>query len=185
MEQAQARRLKASGVPARFRGMDVSQAKPGVREWVERVKAAGGGGEGLVLFGPRGTGKTADACAALADLAAMWPVAYATSSRLIAACRDFGVSDPLAVYRGVTVLLIDDIGAEAATNWGLARLLDVVDARWAAEKPTVFTCQTAGDELVARLTAGGGDRSTAEAIVSRMRGCSQVRYSGPDMRASR
>ena len=144
---------------------------------------------GLVLHGGVGTGKTYAACAALLAIADRATVRFATGSRMLREIRSSykrpgeAEEDVVARYTGPRVLVIDDIGQEQATDWALSQLLSVIDERQAAMKPTIYTTQTAGDGIVARLSVHG-DSSAAEAIVSRMRECAAVAFRGPDRRVS-
>lgn len=186
-ERARQRRVKRSGIPARYLAASIDRCPVEVQRWAaeygERTRA------GLVLHGGVGTGKTYAACAALLAIADRDTVRFATGSRMLREIRSSykrpgeAEEDVVARYTGPRVLVIDDIGQEQATDWALSQLLSVIDERQAAMKPTIYTTQTAGDGIVARLSVHG-DTTAAEAIVSRMRECGYVAFRGPDRRVS-
>ncbi len=78
------------------------------------------------------------------------------------------------------LLVLDDLGAERATEWAREVMLIIVSARLAAARQTVVTTNysTAG-ELIERF--GGGQEGMR--IVSRLFGlCAAVRLKGHDQR---
>lgn len=128
-----------------------------VKKWAdsfeERLKA----GEGLVLYGPAGTGKDHLAFAAVAKSI----VTFGVSARWFS-CRDvFGAArdqigsneSESALLRSITrasvVVLSDPLppfGDVALTPWQSDLLFRIVDARWRRQLPTVCTVNVADDD---------------------------------------
>ena len=78
------------------------------------------------------------------------------------------------------LLVLDDLGAERATEWAREVMLIIVSARLAADRQTMVTTNyAAAGELIERF--GGGQEGVR--IVSRLFGlCAPVRMKGPDWR---
>lgn len=99
----------------------------------------------LTLAGLPGVGKTHAAVAAARGLVERgWEARFATTTRLLDALRatfdgDASLPDVEDVYRLADVLVLDDLGAEAETQWAQARLLAVLDDRLTAERITIIT----------------------------------------------
>lgn len=154
-------------------------------------------GEGLYLHGPRGTGKTTDACRLLkayvmrnTDAQGYCSARFVSTSRWLSSMQDTfgmrGVSGDELFYRvaNTTFLVLDDIGKISATNpdWAVRKLFDLVDERCSNHRPTVITSKFSLPELVGRLTVNGDDDIGGD-IVSRIRKmCQPKRYDGRDMR---
>lgn len=128
-----------------------------VKRWAdsfdERLKA----GEGLVLYGPAGTGKDHLAFAAVAKAI----VHFGASARWFS-CRDvfgsardqMGTGDTESallrtITRAAVVVLSDPLppfGDVALTPWQSDLLFRIVDARWRRQLPTVCTVNVADDD---------------------------------------
>ena len=166
-------------VPRRFQTaaldeFDARVADP-LREW---ASAAPRGRSSVVMLGPAGSGKSRLAAAVCRRVLDRSPdrVRWWTEADLLDACRPGGSGEGGA--RTVEVLVLDDLGASAPTEWGVAQLLAIVDARWRDELPTIATTNCASRvDLADRL----GERT-----VSRLAGGAlTVRLSGADRRYMR
>jgi DNA replication protein DnaC len=151
-------------VPRRFQTaaldeFDARVADP-LREW---ASAAPRGRSSVVLLGPAGSGKSRLAAAVCRRVLERGPdrVRWWTEADLLDACRPGGAGEGGA--RTVEVLVLDDLGASAPTEWGVAQLLAIVDARWRDELPTIATTNCAsrvdladriGERTVSRLAGG-------------------------------
>lgn len=132
-------------------------------------------GEGLYLVGGYGTGKTHLAAAiALHLISKGIPVVFKTLIDLLAEIRktfdddsDASEFDMLELYRTVDLLIIDDLGKESPTEWSLSMLYAIVNERYEACLPMIITTNYSDADLIRRLSVRG-DRTTAEAIVSRL-----------------
>ena len=117
-------------VPRRFQTaaldeFDARLADP-LREW---ASAAPRGRSSVVLLGPAGSGKSRLAAAVCRRVLDRSPdrVRWWTEADLLDACRPGGAGEGGA--RTVEVLVLDDLGASAPTEWGVAQLLAIVDAQ--------------------------------------------------------
>lgn len=106
------------------------------------------GNYGVGLIGPNGTGKTFYA-AALANALIDRDVSVymATSSSLIKDMDD-AYDDVMREVRTVKTLIIDDLGAERATSYVSERLFMLVDTRYNAQLPLVFTANLTKDAFL-------------------------------------
>lgn len=170
----------AAGIPARF------ARAPLDRRFSRRISE----GRGLYVWGATGgSGKTWAACAAVRG----W---IADGGRGALFCSSVGMIDDLrsamgdgrgsaaavARYAGARLLVVDDVGKEAPTQWALSQLFEVADRRYGAMLPTVWTSQLSPAQLADRL-ASRGDQMTAQAVVSRIvDSCDVVNFRGGDRR---
>lgn len=91
---------------------------------------------GLLLFGSVGTGKTfAAACIANELLKSGYSVVMISLVKMV----DGGADDLIYRMRDIDLLILDDLGAERSTDYGLERLYAVVDARYRSGKPVIYT----------------------------------------------
>ena len=81
------------------------------------------------------------------------------------------------------VLILDDLGKESMTEAVLRDLFDLVDMRKDRMLPIIVTTNYEKPELVARMSHGLDDTTTAESIVSRLFEITQrVPVNGEDRR---
>ena len=146
----------------------------------------------VYVHGDTGTWKTTLASAAaiaMVDSPTFRRVLFATSVEVLTAIKaTFGgraAGDPLAKYKRASVLLLDDLGKEAPSDWAVEKLFDLVNARYNDLLPTVVTTQYDPERLIERLSERGGEEN-AVAIVSRLRskvdGAVLIRLEGADRR---
>ena len=111
-------------------------------------EAARADGLGLLFWGPTRSGKTHLAVAILAELAANHGVRGRLST--FAALLDeithsydkasmTSESGALGAVLGADVLVLDDLGARKMTDWAADTLFTIVNGRYMARRPTLFT----------------------------------------------
>jgi DNA replication protein DnaC len=133
------------------------------------------GGQGLLLLGSSGTGKTHLAAAIANSLKDHYSVVFAHMPTLLDRMRTTTV--PLEPLLSADLLVLDDIGSERETGWTMERLLIIVDGRLTNLKPTVFTTNYDIVDLEKRV----GMR-----VASRILGHNvQLLLEGPDWRLTR
>ena len=131
----------------------------------------------LFITGSKGTGKT-HLAAAVANklLAGGTPVLFITMIDLLAKIKaTFNAETTSAsearlmqLYKNVDLLIIDDMGKELPTPWALAKMYEIVNARYEGYKPMIITSNYTAEELIKRLTPKDGDSMTAGATVDRI-----------------
>lgn len=179
-----AARIDRACIPQMFRSASIDLCDERVKKYSEEL--SDGSRRGLVISGRVGRGKTYAASAVLIAHLLDYPVRFATMQgilREIQATFNGGerASDVVARYKNIRLLLIDDFGKEQPSKWSLPIMFEIIDGRYAANKPTIYTTQYAGKDLLGRLIVDG-DRSTAEAIISRMSTCVPLSLDGENKR---
>lgn len=136
---------------------------------------------GLFLTGGYGTGKT-HLVSAIANqlMYGGTPVICMTMIDLLAKVKSSFDRDEAAteaeimkLYEEIPLLIIDDIGSEQPTEWGITHIYQIINARYEAYMPTIVTTNYTGDELVRRMTPSingrMGDAKNAEKTIDRLR----------------
>lgn len=138
---------------------DQPDAHAQLAEWVARPD-----GRNLVLLGPTGTGKTHAALGAVREAHGRGLyVAFLPVVELLDLLRPGGPEDALERLMHVDRLVLDDLGAEKASDWTAERLYALINRRWLEERPTVVTtnlgleelASTVGARMFSRLTGSG------------------------------
>ena len=177
----------AARCPKRFRsytldGHPSPSAIEAARAWLERGRPLGAN---LLLLGSVGTGKTGLAIGVMRELFSDGiGCRFGTVPDLLDGLRPRtgpdGRPDPTSGSAGlralttVDVLLMDDLGAEKASEWQAETLYKLVNTRYEEERPTIVTTNRTLDDLDAAV----GPR-TMSRLVS---GAALVHVGGPDRR---
>jgi len=127
----------------------------------------------LVFGGASGTGKT-HLAAAIANerIRRGEPVYFQTVSDLLDKLRasyspdedGLGFEQMLEQVRSCPLLILDDVDAAAPTDWAREKLLQIMNARFNASLPTVFTTATPVSQLEPRLATRLGDAALVSAF---------------------
>ena len=127
----------------------------------------------LVLSGPSGSGKTHLAAAIANERIRLdHPVLFTVVPDLLDHLRasydpddeDLTYSQLFEQVKNVTLLVLDDIDAAAGTPWAREKLFQVVNHRYNAELPTVFTTSQRPEQLEDRLRTRLSDPTQATVI---------------------
>lgn len=141
---------------------------------------------GLMIAGTYGTGKTHLAAAIANELIGKkTPVICMTMIDLLDKIREtyntyrdartgnydgeFSEASLLQKYQDVPLLIIDDIGSEQPTEWGISKIFAIINARYEGYMPTIVTTNYSGDELERRMTPDGGDAKNAKKTLDRLK----------------
>ena len=131
--------------------------------------------KGLILVGNNGVGKTHLACSIANKLIENGtPVIYGTLINLLAELRnsydiDNNISEMeiIKLYENIDLLIIDDLGKEKPSEWGLEKLFTIVNNRYENNLPVIITTNYNQNALVERLSLNG-EIETAKSIISRL-----------------
>lgn len=185
-----ARRVDRAHVPWEHRDAEVETWHAGPRRPPPAAVAAyvdrwAPGTRGRALHGPPGTGKSRlGATVALAVALRGFGVRWAAWSQVLADMRsamrdDESTAETESALMLVSLLVVDDIGAEKPTEWTVDVADRVIGARLAAGRTTIVTSNLSPDELT---TKG----SISDRLASRLAGaCDTVQLVGADKRRER
>lgn len=152
-------------LPKRYEGVKYDDAPKEIRAAFEKIKQSR---RGMYIHGEVGTGKTHIAFALAAEAAKKgWPATFYNTTELLREIRmDFDrdayskkrIEDYLLSFEGL--LFLDDIGSEKMTDWVGETFYLIVNRRYNAMLPTIFTSNFGVSDIAERI----GDR-TASRIV--------------------
>ena len=131
--------------------------------------------KGLILVGNNGVGKTHLACSIANKLIENGTsVIYGTLINLLAELRnsyyiDNNISEMeiIKLYENVDLLIIDDLGKEKPSEWGLEKLFTIINSRYENNLPVIITTNYNQNSLIERLSLNG-EIETAKSIISRL-----------------
>lgn len=106
--------------------------------------------QGLLLWGPVGTGKSfAAACIANYLLEHKVPVMMTSFVKLLEAVQ-FGREDESDIIRKLNrakLVIFDDLGAERSTDYAIERVYNIVDSRYRSKLPMILTTNLTIEEM--------------------------------------
>lgn len=131
--------------------------------------------KGLILAGNNGVGKTHLACSIANKLIENGiPVIYGTLINLLAELRNsydtennISEMEIIKLYKNVDLLIIDDLGKEKPSEWGLEKLFTIINSRYENNLPVIITTNYNQNSLLERLSLNG-EIETAKSIISRL-----------------
>ena len=131
--------------------------------------------KGVILVGNNGVGKTHLACSiANRFIKKGIPVIYGTLINLLAELRnsyeiDNNISEMeiIKLYENVDLLIIDDLGKEKPSEWGLEKLFTIINSRYENNLPVIITTNYNQNSLIKRLSINE-ELETAKSIISRL-----------------
>lgn len=123
-----------------------SEALEATQQWLTSGKCW------LVLLGGTGTGKTTAAAWALGEVVKQRESAEARTASRLARMSGFDEgARELERLSNVSLLVVDDIGAEAQTSWGQGLLSELLDNRHQGFKKTILTSNLGQEPFKARV----------------------------------
>lgn len=148
-------KLEQAAIPTRFLGKTLDNfhadteaqkhALTVARDYLEDFDSYAKRGEGLILSGMPGTGKSHIAGAILQGLLPKRVGLYTTCMNVIRNVRgtwrkdsERSESELLAIYRGVPLLVVDEVGVQYGTDGEQTILFDVLDGRYREMQPTIL-----------------------------------------------
>ena len=131
--------------------------------------------KGLILVGNNGVGKTHLACSIANELIKNGiPIIYGTLINLLAELKNIydvynNISEMkiIKLYEKVDLLIIDDLGKEKPSEWGLEKLFTIINSRYENNLPVIITTNYDQNSLINRLSING-EIETAKSIISRL-----------------
>lgn len=111
------------------------------RKYVENFNDMRSKNQGLLLWGPVGTGKSyTAACIANALMERRISVVMTSFVKILQDVRDSDrEADYIRVLNNASLLIIDDLGAERNTDYALEKVYNVIDSRIRTDKPMILT----------------------------------------------
>ncbi len=124
----------------------------------------------LVFTGPSGSGKTHLAAAIAGECieagrAALFMVVPDLLDHLRAAYQpgsDVGYDDLFEMLKNAPVLALDDLGVQSSTPWAQEKLFQLINHRYNARMPTIFTTNLSLSEFDARIQSRLGDAELSQ-----------------------
>jgi DNA replication protein DnaC len=159
-------------IPPRYRDAALTCAPIG--KWLDTYLDDRANAKGLLIAGPTGVGKTFQMWAIFKGLVAsnVFAVEVVKLVRLLAQLRPGGDSgqDRINALCSVPLLMVDDLGVQKASEWVEERLYEIVDTRYEAMLPTVFTTNTVPDRLHEEVGPRVAGRIIEQSVVVEMKG---------------
>ncbi|MEU6872417.1 ATP-binding protein [Streptomyces sp. NPDC046751] len=141
-----------AATPPRYRRADATH--PAVQQWADAVAADPTEAGSLLLTGTTGTGKTHQAYGALRRIAAAGST-HPYEIRALTAADMYGLLRPNGSPRGtegelarltrIPLLVLDDLGSAKATEWTEEITYRLINERYNACRPTLYTSNLPAD----------------------------------------
>lgn len=159
-------------IPPQFAGATLDGLNgPELQAWCEQQ--IDGDPRNLLLSGAVGTGKTHAAWACWPHLIGLgWVGSWVVLSELelLDAYLPGGDRGRADRALGANLLMLDDLGTAALSDWSRSRLTALIDYRWQHRKATIVTSNLAPAKLAAHLGERATSRLAADATSVRMLG---------------
>lgn len=97
--------------------------------------------QGLLLYGPVGTGKSyTAACIANALMEQSVTVVMTSFVKILQDIQSVGnEANYIQILNSASLLIIDDLGAERNTDYALEKVYNIIDSRSRTDKPMILT----------------------------------------------
>ncbi len=193
--------LKKCGVPERYRSATAASIQPvttsaralrrAVEAYAGNLQARYDAGDGLLMLGPPGLGKTLALCAIVNEacqhwrgpIYRSWPDVLADLKAGIGGKRDDARRTAVERLRDAPLLALDELGVKSASDFDHAELFALIDWRYRQQLPTLVATNAGTANFAALVGERIADRlkETGPTLIlagESLRG--QVRLEGPD-----
>lgn len=172
--------FKSARISPRFRERTFENYKPTdkTKKAFDAANSYSPEGDGLVFFGPCGTGKTHLAASIVNRFIGRIPVLFVSCPELLIEIRESmngnKGNNSLEAAKDVRLLVVDDIGAEKTSEWVRETLFVLINHRYEYKLPTIFTTNCSMSQLSEKL----GDRIASRLVEM----CRMINVAGDDYR---
>lgn len=121
-----------------------------MRNYASHFETFRGKGQGILMFGDVGTGKTFyAACIANQLIEDGYAVLMTNFPSLIARMQkdQFKSVDHVKLLSGYDLLIVDDLGVERSSEYMQEQVYSIIDARYRAKRPIIITTNLTAEEL--------------------------------------
>ena len=120
------------------------------RKYVKKFQKMKSENQGLLFYGPVGTGKSyTAACIANALMERSTPVIMTSFVKILQDIQGTGnEAQYIQILNSASLLIIDDLGAERSTDYALEKVYNIIDSRVRANKPMLLTTNVDLDDML-------------------------------------
>ena len=133
-----------------FENADKTDLTDAMKNYVDNFPEFRKNGQGLLLYGPVGTGKSySAACVANALIDKDYSVLMTNFASLVNQLQGMfeGKQEYINSLNRYSLLIIDDLGAERSTEYMAEQVFNIIDSRYRSGLPMIITTNLTADEL--------------------------------------
>ncbi len=133
-----------------FENGDKTELTEALKNYVDKFTEFRKDGQGLLLYGPVGTGKSySAACVANALIDRDYSVLMTNFASLVNQLQGMfeGRQEYINSLSRYSLLIIDDLGAERSTEYMAEQVFNIIDSRYRSGLPMIITTNLTADEL--------------------------------------
>lgn len=143
--------LKEAGFSRYVERKDNAKALKVARKYVQNFREMEKQNQGIIFYGPVGTGKSfTAACIANALMEQAVSVIMTSFVKILQDIQSGEMTESkyIEIMDGVSLLIIDDLGAERNTDYALEKVYNVIDSRVRKNSPMILTTNLTMQELM-------------------------------------